>query len=98
MTLAVPATHSFLTTDGQNLDLFPVLSEWTVAQAAVFLDMSEDCLNQLLDFGVLEYKDDNGCRLIRRDDLFEHERERKRRRAALDELVRLDQEMGLYDD
>ena len=94
MTLTVPVSHSFLPT----ADLLPPVSEWTVAQAAEFLEMSEECLNELVDFGVIEYREDNGCRLINHDFLIEYSQRRKRRRAGLDEMVRMNQEMGLYDD
>jgi hypothetical protein len=98
MTLTVPVSPAFLTTVDRNVDLLPPLSEWTVAQAAEFLEMSEECLNELLDAGAVEYSDGNGCRVIDHDILIEYDRERKRRRAALDEMVRMNQEMGLYDD
>jgi hypothetical protein len=98
MTLTVPVSPAFLTTVDRNVDLLPPLSEWTVAQAAEFLEMSEECLNELLDFGVVEYREDNGCRLISHDFLVEYSQRRKHRRAGLDEIARWDQEMGLYDD
>ena len=98
MTLTVPVSPLFLPTTDRNVALLPPLSEWTVAQAAEFLEMSEECLNELLDFGVIEYREDNGCRLINHDFLINYSQRRKRRRAGLDEMVRMNQEMGLYDD
>jgi hypothetical protein len=97
MTLTIPSP-TFQIEAGHVVDLFPAPSELTVAQAAKFLDVSQGFVNELLDFNVLEFREDAGCRLIRSDDLVEYGQERKRRHAALDEMVRWNQEMGLYDD
>jgi len=88
----------FLASDGQNIGRFPMASELTVAQAAQFLDMSEACMDGLLVLGAVEYREDNGCRLIKRDDLIEYEQECAHKRAGVDEIIRLSEEMGLYDD
>jgi hypothetical protein len=52
----------------------------------------------LLDAGYFVYRQENGERLVQMDSLLEFEQEQERGHAALDEMVRLDQEMGLYDD
>ena len=98
MTFTVTPSHSFLTTDEQSIDLFPVASEWTVAQAAQFLDMPEDCIDELLEIGVLECRQDGKQRLIQRDRLLEYDRNCKRRHEGILEIIRLSEEMGLYDD
>jgi hypothetical protein len=98
MTFTVTPTHPFLATDGQAIDLFPVASECTIAEAAQILDMSEVCVNELLEIGVLEFRQDGNRRLIRRDCLIEHDRHRKRVNKGLLEIIRLSEEMGLYDD
>ena len=98
MTLAFPASHSFLTTDEQSVDLFPMPPELTVAQAAIVLDIPEGGILEMLKLGILECKQAGTRRLIDRDELFAYKREREIGHAILDEIVRENQEMGLYDD
>ena len=93
---------SLLMPGGQDIDLFPMPSELTVAQAARILcmsdlKMSERRLNDILDEGNLEFRLENGERLISVDTLFDYIQMRKSRQAWLDEMAREDQEMGLYD-
>jgi predicted XRE-type DNA-binding protein len=97
MALTIPSP-SFLAETGHDVDLFLALSELTVVQAAKFLDVSQGFVNELLDFNILKFREDAGCRLIKSNDLIEYGQERKRGHALLDEMVRLNQEMGLYDD
>ena len=87
-----------LMAEGQDIDLFPALSEWTVSQAAKYLRMSEQHLNDLLDAKRIAFRLEGGERLIQRTSLLEFELERERKHAAVDEIVRMSQEMGLYDD
>jgi len=84
--------------DGRDVAVFPTVSECTVAQAAALLDMSEQRLHRLLDAGRIEFRQEDGERLVERNSLLDYEQRRAARSAALDEMVRLDQEMGLYDD
>jgi hypothetical protein len=84
--------------DGQDIALFPVSAELTVAQAAEFLRMSECRLNDLLNAGHFVSRLQNGLRLIRLDSLQEFEQDRERKHAAVDQMMRWIQEMGLYDD
>jgi len=98
MTLAVPSSPTFLTTDVRNVDLFPAPTELTVAQAAALLDVPEGYIDELLDDDLVEYRLEGTQRLVNRDGLLEYEQRRKRRHEALNEMVRLDQEMGLCDD
>jgi excisionase family DNA binding protein len=93
MTLTVPST--LLATDVQ---VFPASAELTVAQAAALLDAPVGYINELLDNGLLEFYEDAGCRLINRNYFIEYVQRRQRRDASFAEMVRLDQEMGLYDD
>jgi hypothetical protein len=74
-----------------------VASECTVAEAAQILDVSEACLNEMLDIGRIEFRQANDERLVQWNSLLDYEQRRTRRRAALDEMVRMNQEMGLYD-
>jgi len=97
MSLAAPVSHSFLTTDEQNVDLFPLPTELTIAQAAMVLEMPEGAIHEMLKLGILECKQEGTRRLIDRDWLIAYKRESDRGHAILDEIVRENQEMGLYD-
>ena len=97
MTLTVTPSHSFPATDGQTFDLFPVPSECTVAQAAKFLDMSEGCVEELLEDGIIVSRLKNGERLVHRDSLLEFGTDYREGLAILAEITRESQEMGLYD-
>ena len=98
MTLTVAPLHTFSITDGRSIDMFPAASECTVAQAARFLEGTEGLVNELLDAELIAFRLENGERLIERNDLQRFVQDRERRHVALDEMVRLNQEMGLYDD
>jgi len=98
MSLTAIPSLPFLATDEQGIGLFPVSPELTVTQAAKLLDVSEIYLNELLDIGAIEFRQDYGLRLIRHEDLIQYEQECQRMYEGVLEIVRLDQEMGLYDD
>jgi len=97
MTLTALPSHPFLATSKPDIDLFPVSSECTVAQAAKILDMSEGCVNELLDDSVIAYRQIGDERLVQRDSLQEFESRYRRRLKALAEITREWQEMGLYE-
>jgi len=98
MSLTAAPPHTFPTIDRRDIGTSPAVSELTVAQAAEFLDVSEGYVNEMLNAGRVGYRQEDGERLIERDILWDFRQRRERRRAALDEMVRLNQEMGLYDD
>ena len=99
MSLTIPpSAASFPSTDQPALGLFPRVSECTVAQAARFLDGSEGLVNELLDDGVITFRLENGERLVQWNSLLEFEQKEDRQYAGLEEIVRLSEEMGLYDD
>ena len=81
--------------DGRDVDMFPMPSELTVAQAARVLGVSETCLEQLLDIGAYEFRLEGNRRLIERDYLMRRAERRVRTHAALCEMAYWDQEMGL---
>ena len=95
MTLAVPTSHSFLTTDEQSIDVFPLPTELTVAQAAMVLGESDGYVKELLDVGLLEYKQEASQRLINLDRLLAYKQRRERRRAECEELMSMFREMGI---
>jgi len=97
MSITATPSHSFLSTD-EPVRVVHTQVEWTVAQAAEFLDMPEDCVEELLKIGALKFRQDGNRRLVERDDLFKHDQDRKRMRAGILKIIRLSEEMGLYDD
>ena len=98
MTLNVAPSLTFPTTTGQDVAIFPTISECTVAQAAKFLDVSEGYINEVLDYNRIKHRLEDGRRLIDWNSLQEYGQERQRGLAAMAEMVQLNQEMGLYDD
>ena len=88
----------FLATDEQSIGVLPLTPELTVTQAAEFLNMSERHLNDLLNVGRIAFRLANGERLIHQNSLREYEQWRERRHTAFDAFVRMNQEMGQYDD
>ena len=96
MTLTV--TPPCPTASSRSFDIFPPVTEYTVAQAAEFLDKSEACIDGLLVHGAIKYREDGGRRLIKQADLVEYSQDCKRMRKGLLEIMRLSEEMGLYDD
>jgi len=98
MTATIAPSHPFLITGEQDFALSSIASDYTVAQAAQLLDMPEDCIDELLDVGILQARYDGDRRLVDREHLLEHNRDRKRMQAGVLEIIRLDEEMGLYDD
>ena len=98
MTLTVLPSHPFLATSEPDIDLFPTMSECTVAQAAQILDMSEGCVEELLDDNVIEYRQIGDERLVQRDSLQEFNTDYREGLKVLAEITLEWQEMGLYDD
>jgi hypothetical protein len=96
-TIAIPTSPAFRTTSERSIDSFSMPTEWTVAQAAKLLDMSEGCVNGLLNDGIIEFRLENGERRIQRDSLLEFETEYREQGEALSEIAQWSQEMGLYD-
>ena len=84
--------------EGQDVRVPPPQAEVSVAQAAKFLDMSEDCVEELLGLGRIEYRQDGDQSMIDRDSLLAFGQRRARRHASLDKIVRMSEEMGLYDE
>ena len=97
MSLTTTPLSPFLTADG-SAGIVYAPTECTVAQAAKFLDGPEALIDELLDTGVIAFRLENGKPLIQWNSLLEFEQEERRINSALDEMVRMNQEMGLYDD
>lgn len=78
--------------------IVPRNRELTTQEAAELLGVSRPYLIRLLDQGAMPYTRTGTHRRIRFDDLLRYKAERDAaREQVLDELVRLNQEMGLYD-
>jgi hypothetical protein len=96
MSLAV-SSHSILT-DAQDVGSFPVSSECTISQAANFLRTSEGYVTELLDDGLIEYRQKEGQRFVQWNSLADFEQERERRYKGLERIFQQFREMGLNDD
>ena len=89
---------SLLMPDGQDVALFPMPSELTIAQAAKYLDGTEGLVKELLEDGLIKYRLKNGEHLVQWDSLVKYQQEWERGHAALDELFRMFYEAGMSDD
>jgi len=84
---------------GNAVEVVPIHSKLTTQEAANLLNVSRPYLIKLLEEGKLPFHYVGSHRRIRFDDLiaFREEQDRKSE-EAMTELVRLSEEMGLYDD
>ena len=98
MTFTATLSLPISITGGQDIGIFPVPSELTVAQAAEILDMSEACVEDYLDDGIIESRWEDNERLVQWNSLLKFDQKQKWMEEGLNEIVRLSQEMGLYDD
>jgi excisionase family DNA binding protein len=82
----------------QTFILYPEASELTTKQAAKVLGVSRPFLIRLLEGGEIPYrKVGRHRRVLMKDVLAYKETMRVKRREALDELVKLSEELGGYD-
>ena len=85
-------------TQGQGLTIVPHLPELTTLEAAQLLNVSQPYLLDLLEVGEIPFHKVGSQRRIHLADLLAYQRRsRQRSNAAMDELVALSQELGLYD-
>ena len=85
--------------EGQVVCLVPLHRELTTQEAADLLNVSRPYLIKLLDEGVLPYSKLSRHRRIRFADVMAYkERRDADATRALDAMVQLSQELGLYDD
>lgn len=83
---------------GHGITLIPLHAELTTMEAADILNVSRPYLIKLLEADEIPYRKVGRHRRIRLDDLMAYMKESDRKsRAAMDELVALSEELGLYD-
>ena len=88
---------SLLMPHGQDIGLFPMPSELTIAEAAKVLDSREGLIHELIEDGEFDSRIVNGELVVVRDSFLNYKHERDRKNAAFAEMVRWEQEMGLDD-
>ncbi len=104
--LALPASAVNLLKDileamaaGQRVTLIPEHAELTTMQAADILNVSRPYLIKLLEKGEIPFRKVGRHRRILMEDLMAYKDKSDRQsRAAMDELVALSEELGLYDE
>jgi excisionase family DNA binding protein len=84
---------------GDAITIVPVGKELTTQQAADLLNVSRQYLVRLLDEGHIPYTKTGKHRRLRIEDVlaFKESRDRERK-AALDELTQMSEELGGYDE
>jgi excisionase family DNA binding protein len=84
---------------GDALTIVPVGKELTTQQCANILNVSRQYVVQLLDAKSIPYRRTGTHRRVRMEDLLAYKRQRDRtRHESLDDLTRLTQEFGGYDE
>ncbi|MDX1921479.1 MAG: helix-turn-helix domain-containing protein [Candidatus Caenarcaniphilales bacterium] len=84
--------------EGKAISLIPINSELTTQQAADFLNVSRPFLIGLLNQGQIKYKKVGTHRRVLFEDLVKYKEESyKKSMKALDEIVRISEELNLYD-
>jgi excisionase family DNA binding protein len=84
---------------GDAITLVPVDKELTTQQAADLLNVSRQYLVRLLDEGKIPYTRTGKHRRLRFEDVLTYKQARDRaREESLDELTRLSDELGGYED
>lgn len=84
---------------GDSITIVPVGKEMTTQQAAGVLNVSRQYLVRLLDEGRIPYTKTGKHRRLRIDDVLAFKELRdEERRSSLDELTRMSEELGGYDE
>jgi excisionase family DNA binding protein len=84
---------------GRAVTVAPIPKRMTTQEAADFLGVSRPTFVKLLDEGKIPFEQPISHRRVKLVDVLAYQKRRKvERSAALQELVRLSEELGLYDD
>lgn len=84
--------------DGHSITMIPHHTELTTMEAADILNVSRPYLIKLLESGKIRFRKVGTHRRITMEDLMAYkEKSARQSRAAMDELVALSEELGLYD-
>lgn len=84
--------------EGKGISIIPVNKELTTQEAAELLNVSRPFLIKLLDQGDLKFRYVGTHRRIAINDLIEYRNRRDTYRSqAIDEMIRISEEEGLYD-
>lgn len=84
---------------GRVVAAYPLHAELTTQQTADFLNVSRPYLVRLVDEGVIPHHKVGTHRRVYFKDVLAHKaRQEEESRRALDELTRVSEELGLYDD
>ncbi len=84
---------------GHGITLIPQHAELTTVEAANILNVSRPYLIKLLESGEIPFHKVGRHRRVFMDDLMKYmEESDKKSRAAMDELVTISEELGLYDE
>lgn len=86
------------TSQGNPISVIPIATEMTTQAAAEFLGCSRPHLVKLLESGEIAYTKVGKHRRVKFEDLMEHKRKKQEEREALlVEIMKGDEELGLYD-
>ncbi len=104
-TILLPASAVALLKDileamasGNSITMIPHHAELTTVEAADILNVSRPYLIKLLESGEIRFRKVGTHRRILMEDLMAYkEKSEKQSRAAMNELVALSEELGLYD-
>lgn len=86
------------TSQGQPISIIPIATEMTTQAAAELLGCSRPHLVKLLETGEIAFTKVGKHRRVKFEDLMNHKKKKKaEREALLLEIMKGDEELGLYD-
>lgn len=86
------------TSQGKPISIIPIATEMTTQAAAEFLGCSRPHLVKLLESGEIAYTKVGKHRRVKFEDLMKHKKaKREEREALLVDIIKGDEQLGLYD-